>query len=162
MSYTLLHNLFPELAEEETRSIRVFNESEFGLPAWTYGFLESYCDEKNCDCRRVFFLVVSPRSREPLAVIAYGWEKRAFYTRWLSVPSKSAVDELCGPTLTRLSRQSKLAPALLELCKNVLLKDPEYVARIKRHYRMFRDRIDGRTVRVPCGKEAEKRLRWGC
>lgn len=26
--------------------------------------------------------------------------------------------------------------------RNVLLKDPEYVERIKRHYKMFRDKVD--------------------
>ena len=50
-----------------------------GLPADAYGMLEMYCNEPGCDCRRVFFMVVAKRYREPLAYVAYGWESRKFY-----------------------------------------------------------------------------------
>jgi hypothetical protein len=42
-----------------------------------------------------------------------------------------------------MSRQSELAPALLKLTKGMLLSSPEYVERIKRHYKLFREIIDG-------------------
>ena len=48
-----------------------------------------------------------------------------------------------GPVLAPMNRQSDLAPALLELAENVLLSSPEYVERIKRHYTLFRGKIDG-------------------
>jgi len=48
-----------------------------------------------------------------------------------------------GPALNPLSPATELAPALLGLVRDVLLKDPEYVERIKRHYAMVRERIDG-------------------
>ena len=55
--------------------------------------------------------------------------------------------EMKGPSLARLTRQSALAPALLELAKAVLLSSPEYVERIKRHCTLFRGKIDGREGR---------------
>ncbi len=39
------------------------------------------------------------------------------------------------------SPQTENAEALLALAENVLLTDPEYVARIKRHYELFRSKI---------------------
>ena len=48
-----------------------------------------------------------------------------------------------GPALALLSKQSALAPALLELAKGMLLPSPEYVERIKRHYTLFRGKIEG-------------------
>jgi hypothetical protein len=80
-----------------------------------------------------------------LAVISWGWEPLAFYRRWGNFP-KTAKDAkgMKGPALAPMNRQSDLAPALLELAKNVLLSSPEYVERIKRHYALFRATIDGR------------------
>jgi hypothetical protein len=43
-----------------------------------------------------------------------------------------------------ISAQSPLAPALLTLVEEVLLRDPAYIERVKRHYRVFRRAIDGR------------------
>ena len=43
--------------------------------------------------------------------------------------------------LDPLNPQTKYAPALLELFQ-VLLESPDYVERLKRHYRMFRDSVE--------------------
>jgi hypothetical protein len=51
-------------------------------------------------------------------------------------------DELIGPILNPGSPRTELAPAILELVKSALLQDPAYVERIKRHYRLFRQKID--------------------
>jgi hypothetical protein len=45
--------------------------------------------------------------------------------------------------LNLASPQSENAPALLELFRRVLLVDPGYVARVKRHYEMFRSKVGG-------------------
>jgi hypothetical protein len=76
--YVPFHFRFPELAERETRNIKTFSEIISGLPADDYGFVELFCDEPGCDCRRVFFSVFSERRKEMEAVIAYGWESRKF------------------------------------------------------------------------------------
>ena len=41
-----------------------------------------------------------------------------------------------------------MAPAILDLIENVVLKDAAYVERLKRRYRMFRDVVDGKTSRA--------------
>jgi hypothetical protein len=75
-----------------------------------------------------------------VAVIAYGWEDRDFYVKWFGEDNPTIIDELKGPTLNKGSPQSELAPALLEHVKTVLA-DEEYVERIQRHYRLFKDSI---------------------
>jgi len=50
-----------------------------------------------------------------------------------------------------MNRQSALAPALLALANAVLLSSPEYVERIKRHYTLFRGKID-------CQTKGQKRM----
>ena len=142
MPYVLFYQYFPELAKSETRSITILDQSSSGLPAGEYGFLEMYCDEPECDCRRVFLYVVSPPEEEPLAVIAYGWENPEFYIKWMGYNSPELIYELKGPSLNAASPQSDLAPAILELVEEVLLQDKSYIERLKAHYRMFRDKID--------------------
>ena len=149
MPYVPFSEYFPDVAERETRSITVPPGSRVGLPIGDYGFLEMYCDERGCDCRRVFFYVVSSFRRKVEAVVAWGWEDLDFYAKWMKDDDLAIVATLKGPILNPGSPSTNLAPAILELVRNVLLRDPEYVARIKRHYRMFKDKIEGRSKAGP-------------
>jgi len=138
MPYVDFHDYCPDVAERETRTITVMPNAGLGVPAGQCGFMEMYCDEAGCDCRRVFFTVVSSTRKEIDAVIAWGWEDRAFYARWMGCDDPRITDEMQGPILNLASPRSKNAPALLKLVQNVLLSDPAYVERIKRHYTLFR------------------------
>jgi hypothetical protein len=142
MPFAQFGEYFPEEARRETRSVTILPGSEFGLPSDEYVFLEMYCDEPRCDCRRVLFYVVAHSRGTVQAVIGWGWEDAAFYARWMKFGDKSLAALMKGPALNPLSPATELAPALLELVRNVLLKDPEYVERIKRHYQMVRAKID--------------------
>jgi hypothetical protein len=73
MPYVAFHELCPEIAMNETRSITLMRRTG-GLPAGSYEFLEMYCDEPKCDCRRVMFSVISSARKDVEAVIAWGWE----------------------------------------------------------------------------------------
>lgn len=146
MSYEPFSERFGELAWKETRTVTVFAGTEYGLPADEYGLLEAYCNDKKCDCRRVFFNIAARKRNEIIAVVTYGWETEAFYRKWFGggddKMSRMAVKEMTGLGLNSASHQSKFAPAALELVKDVL-QDPNYVARIKRHYKMFKETVDG-------------------
>ena len=141
MPFVRFHSRFPEIAELETRTVRTLRDSA-ALPAAEYAFVESFCDERGCDCRRVFFTVFSSRSHAMEAVIAYGWESREFYRKWLHYGSSSDIASLRGPILSELSPQSKNAPAILDLFRTMLMPDKAYVERVKGHYRLFRSTVD--------------------
>ena len=142
MSYILFHDYFPELAERETRSLTVPRRSGLGLPPGEYGFLETFCDEPGCDCRRVMFTVIARDRVGIQAVIAWGWEDVEFYRRWFKYGDDADARELKGPALNWGSPATELAPALLAFVRDALLQDSEYVERVKRHYQMFREKID--------------------
>lgn len=139
MPYAPFHERFPKIAEEEIRTLIIFNHPE--IPDGEYSLIEAYCDEPDCDCRRVFFNVGSLRKRKIVAVIAYGWESKEYYAKWMGDDDPRIVKELKGPALNLASRQSKFAPALLEQVGYVL-QDKTYLNRIKRHYKMFRETIE--------------------
>ncbi|MFH1777769.1 MAG: hypothetical protein ABH952_09480, partial [Candidatus Omnitrophota bacterium] len=83
MPYALFHDYFPDIAEKETRTITVLKDSQWDLPPAHYTLHEMYCDEYNCDCRRVFFYIVSSIRNAVVAIIAYGWERPEFYAEWI-------------------------------------------------------------------------------
>lgn len=125
----------PELAFAETRCATIYNHPV--LPEDEYAFLESFCADPACDCRRVFVHVVARNRKGPiLATINYGWEDEAFYRRW-STSGMIEPEELKGPNLA-IVPQSRYAPALLEVFEEVVL-DEDYVKRLRRHYAMFKE-----------------------
>ena len=104
------------------------------------------CNERGCDCRRVFFYVVASFREGPEAFIAWGWDSPEFYTNWLRDDDPIMIAQLIGPSLNLGRPQTELADGLLNLLRDILLQDEAYVERIKRHYRHFRARIDGKSA----------------
>jgi hypothetical protein len=142
MPYLPFYLKFPEIAQRETRTVTLSPKSGFDLPAGHYTFLEMFCDEPGCDCRRAFFFVSSSRREQAVAVITYGWEDRDFYVKWMGDDEPEVIESLKGPALNLSSPQSRLAPAVLELFQKVLLQDRDYIERVKKHYGLFRAGID--------------------
>jgi hypothetical protein len=139
MPYSPFYERFRDLAAKETRNFYIKNHKE--LPDDHYVFHELFCDEEECDCRRVFFNVTSETTGEILAVIAYGWESRKYYAEWMGIEDES-ISHLCGVSLNMASHQSEIAPKLLNFAKETLLSDITYVERLKRHYRLYRSQIE--------------------
>lgn len=130
---------FLELGARETRSVTVTGQPD--LPDGDYGFLELYCNEPGCDCRRVTISVLRPETgwSKVWATISYGWESVDFYEKWGGRHSDPV--EMQGPCLDTFNPQTQYSPALLKVFR-VLLQSPDYVERFKRHYRMVRDSVD--------------------
>jgi hypothetical protein len=156
MPFVPFHDHFPEIAKRETRTITVLEHSSLGLPPGHYSLLEMYCDEPGCDCRRVFFYVISSLRKDVEAVIAYGWENPEFYARWMRDDDPNMIKELQGPVLNLGSPQSDLAPAILDIVQNVVLRDEFYVERLKTHYTMFRNKIDSKKAVAPRRRNIKK------
>ena len=160
MPMALFMQRFPEVGARETRSVTVTQRPD--LPDGEYGFLEFYCDEPGCDCRRVMIDVLRPESgwSKIWATIGYGWESLDFYRQWGGAHSDPV--EMKGPYLDVLNPQSEYSPALLNLFRFVL-QSPDYVERLKRHYQMFRDSVEkgrGRQESLGSNRTEDKRKRF--
>ena len=127
------YNRFPDIAEKETRGITIMSEEE-GLPKGEYFFLESYCNDPKCDCRRVFINVLY--KDKILATIGYGWEEVKFYEQWMGDPDLAP--NMKGPILELTGQHTQYSETLLELFNKVILKDNKYINRLKMHYKMFK------------------------
>jgi len=138
MSMVLLYSKLPELAISETRIAKITYNS-YNLPNAEFAFFESYCDESNCDCRRVLINVIEKDDEEIKAVISYGWENIEYYKKRIG-DSNSAI-EATIPFLDPLFKQTEIAENLLELFKDIILTDEKYIARLKNHYEIFKKYI---------------------
>lgn len=120
----------PKLAFDECRMLIVPpGHKSSGLPPDRYDLEESYCIERDCDCRRVMLNVTSIARRSIEAVISFGFD---------------ADDPDRGPFLDPLNRQGPHAPALLDFVCQTVLTDSQYVQRLERHYRIVKDIVAGR------------------
>jgi SEC-C motif-containing protein len=147
MPFTPFHFKFPEIADKEIRSFEFLKDvktpKRIKIPKGNYRILEYYCDEPDCDCRRVFLNVLSEETREILAVISFGWESEKFYAKWMNDGNATIGRDYIGPMLVPDSKQSEYAPGLLKIVERMLDHDPDYVKLLQRHYNMFRETIDG-------------------
>ncbi len=129
------YNRCPQIAESETRHIINFNEVAF--PKGEYALLENYCNDKECDCRKVIINVVS--KNKIFATIGHGWEDLKFYEQWAG--DKELAIDVKGPILELGGIQSEYAKDFLKLFKDSLLRDYVFIERLKKHYKMFRKKL---------------------
>lgn len=105
MAMVPFHTRFRDLAAREMRSATVRGMP--GIPDGEYGFLELYCDEPDCDCRRVVIYVVSPTTgSKTWATINYGWENVEFYEKWMR--DKETARECQGAMLDPLNPPNRI------------------------------------------------------
>jgi hypothetical protein len=141
---TPFHSLLPELAQREVWCVHlgVITETtpEPGSPVDEYAYLEFYCDDLNCDCRRVFLQVISKgQPGKVFASIGYGWEKESFYRKRMPWDPDEAKGTVRGE-LDPLNEQSEFAQDFLDLFQRVVLDAP-YRLRLRRHCRLFREEL---------------------
>ena len=155
MAHVLFYKYLPAIAMEETREITVRSDNG-PFPRGVYSLLEMYCDDVDCDCRKVLFAVSYSENKKMVAYIGYGWEDKEFYARLvkhdqdgrkkvcydsLGKIDKKMVDELMGPCLNSLSPQSSIAEDILKFVVEYVLTDEAYVERLKKHYMLFKKAV---------------------
>lgn len=138
------HSLLPELAQREVRCVHIGDapglQTQEGPSSDEYAYVEFYCDDLECDCRRVLFQVIGRANPQTvLATITYGWEKEAFYQKKMPWNPDEARGTILGE-LDPFCEQSEYAPVLLDLFQNVVLDEP-YRLRLRRHYQIFREEL---------------------
>ena len=125
------HEVFPDVADAETRSIMRMQRDGSGMEE--FFFVEMYCPDPECDCRRVTLWVVRAEDGTVAATIGHAFEPPSEHED----PSwRQAVDE--QTFLDPLNPQSEQAEELLDIFENVVL-GPDYQARLERHYQMVKD-----------------------
>jgi len=123
------HALFDDLAKKETRVLHVPPRET--LPRGAYLFMEAYCTEPNCDCRRVLIQVLHAETKRQVATINYGFE-----------PAKPPFEDEPQVFLDPMNPQSEHSSRLQDAFETLMLTDADYVARLHRHYDMWKRVVD--------------------
>jgi hypothetical protein len=121
--------IFPE-KEEPVMALQLDRKSGT-IPKGTYGFIECYCTDKGCDCRRTTLFVLNKKMQEK-AVISMGFDPN---------------DDMAGPFLDDLHKQSPFAGHLLEIFVQLVNGQPEFVEAMHRHYCDVRTKVEGKKYR---------------
>lgn len=117
---------FPEIAKKETRSVTV-TKHDF-LPPGCYLFIEAYCTEPGCSCRRVILNVVG-RVMGHLATLNHALD-----------PDGNKDIEMPQTFLDPLNKQSQYSQAFLELFKTLVLDEP-YAGRLECHLQLMKQKF---------------------
>lgn len=125
-------NRFLEIARKETRCVIIPRGKT--LPEGEYFFVESYCNDKKCDCRRVFINVY--HNGKPVATIGYGWEELEYYEKWMG--DKKLAKDVKGPILEIDGFFTEYSDEVFNLFNEIMLKDSVFIARLKKHYELFK------------------------
>ena len=134
MSMIPFYLKFPILAQSETRTF-IVPDGNSKLPGGEYVFVELYCDDPKCDCRRV--IVQIARAESPcdiLATVNFGWESVDYYASWLG--STDGAANMSGASLEPFGEQSSISQQLLLLFRYAI-QEGMYLERFKNHYKMF-------------------------
>jgi hypothetical protein len=131
------YTLCTDLAARETRTVLVL-PGQPGLPEGKFAYLEFYCEDRGCDCRRTFIEVVREGALTPVfASINFGWEKEAFYRKKMPWNPNNAKD-VVHASLDPLNAQSEYSAGFLKVFQDIIATDKAYVQRLAAHYAVFR------------------------
>lgn len=108
------------------------------LPDGEYTFVDLYCIDPECDCRKTIIHVL--HNNKHVSTINYGWESSAFYQKWYGGKAeKHIIDAMKGPAIDIGSPNRVNGTAMIELF-NRLLND-KYINALKNHYAKFKQAI---------------------
>lgn len=136
MNYTPFDNILPKIGQTQIRTL-IFLEEHTGIAKGDYAFVPAYCMDPKCDCRRALVYVIEAEAQDPIAVISYGWESKAFYHAWAPHLGKAAIEWFKGPALDPFQPQGPQAEIWVAYFQK-MLKDPEYARRCISLYTKFK------------------------
>lgn len=120
-----------------------------------YKFVETFCGEPGCDCRRVIFQVMSAKAHRLEAAIAWGWESERFYRKWMGPHARREdIAGLKGPILNPGSPATERAADLLKFVRHVLVPKRDFAEDLKARYIEFKTEIEERHARGEHPKQA--------
>jgi hypothetical protein len=127
------YDLFPDLARRETRAVRFFDRPP--LPNGEFAFVERYCADRGCDCRRVLLEVWWVERARQVATINYAFDPT----------QPPPFDDEPQVFLDPDNVQSDLSDPLLDVFNEMRARDPDVHGRLVRHYEAWKAVVDDPT-----------------
>ncbi len=110
------------------------------LPDGEYSFIDMYCSDRSCDCRKTMIHVTLDGVF--VSLINYGWQDEKFYRKWMGVNDLYPLDPLWGASIDFASPDRVSREGMLELF-HVLLSE-EWKSTLMNHYKLFKKKLKTR------------------
>ena len=122
--------------KHRVRSV-VISDDSF-LPSGEYAFIDHYCTDTKCDCRKTIIQVL--HDGELVSVISYGWESPKYYCEWMGMGADDDIaKEMSGVSIDMNSPDKVSRDGMLILFNHLL--DDTWIGIIKDHYKMVRTEV---------------------
>ena len=113
----------------QVRTVGLQDSSQ--LPDGTYQFLDMYCADPSCDCRKSMITVL--HNGVHVSTINFGWESPAFYKEWMGDPMDEDVGVSMSGASIDLSSPDGVSPKAI-LAFFIALLDEKWIGKFKAHY----------------------------
>jgi len=155
MEFCSFHEVLPDIASTETRSIIFFIESPGDPPPGKYHFIEMFCTDPQCDCHNSIIAIYREHDGkfQEVTKLRFCWKDNAFYK---SIGLDFFHDELPGvfPDFHKYSTQFDdfFVKQFISMCYIDFDKYPslrhesDYAKRIQRHYNLFKEYMVEKTM----------------
>ena len=118
------------------RTIKIAEDPR--LPDGEYSFIDLYCMDKTCDCRKTIIQVY--HKDECVASLDYGWGSRFYYAKWMRTTTDDPwVDKMVGLNINPTVKLRVDEEGILILMNHLL--DENWVKILKRHYSLVRKKL---------------------
>lgn len=108
------------------------------LPDGDYTFVDTYCTDASCDCRRTLIQVL--HNGVHVSTIGFGWEPPSFYKNWMGVTSdEEYMPQLHGATIDMSSPNKVAAQSMIGFFEALL--DDQWISVFKRNYAAVKKKI---------------------
>lgn len=107
------------------------------LPDGSYSFMDTYCTDPSCDCRKTMILVL--HEGEVVSIVNYGWEDPAFYEQWMGADQDEDMPPMHGASIDIASPDRVSPQGMLELVNSLL--DEKWVSKFREHYTAFKSKL---------------------
>lgn len=105
------------------------------LPSGEYTFIDTYCTDNTCDCRKTIIQIF--HEGKVVSIVSYGWENPEFYLRWLgNTKDRELAEEMSGLSIDFSSPDLVSSKGILILVNHLL--DQKWISILKENYRHIR------------------------
>jgi len=113
----------------QVRSVTIKQSSQ--LPDGEYSFIDTYCIDPECDCRKTMIQVI--HNGKLVAIINYGWESKTYYDNWMGDKTDTeTIPKMNGASIDISSPNLVNEDAILELFKT--LQNTMWISKFKLYY----------------------------
>jgi hypothetical protein len=136
----------------QVRTVRIADSDQ--IPNGDYRFIDMYCTDPTCDCRKTMIQVF--HNDILVSTINFGWESRDFYQKWMGCPEDHKIDPAMHGVSIDIGSPDKVSPEGMLALFHALL-DEKWIAKFKTHYAAVKKQLAETRQKEDDGSRTKRR-----